>query len=44
MEQQPTMQDITDQLEQLIIKIILSVLIRVKEEIRYLDKKDEIKF
>jgi type II secretory pathway predicted ATPase ExeA len=44
MEQQPTMQDITDLIEQLIIKIILSALTRLKEEIRYLDKKDEIKF
>ena len=44
MEQQPTVQDITDMIEQLVIKIILSVLSRLKDEISYLDKKDEIKF
>jgi hypothetical protein len=44
MEQKPTIQDVTDQLEQMLVKIILAVLSQLKNKIAALTDEDKIKF
>lgn len=42
MEQQPTIQDVADQFEQLLIRIMLSVLFRLRDEAAGFSREDEI--
>lgn len=44
MEQQPTIKDVADQLEQLLLRIMLAVLSQLRDEIAGFKKEDEIKF
>jgi hypothetical protein len=44
MEQQPTIQDVADQLEQLLLRIMLAVLSQLRDEIAGLNDQDETKF
>lgn len=44
MEQKPTIKDVADQLEQLLLKIILAVLSQLIYKITALKDQDEIKF
>jgi hypothetical protein len=44
MDQQPTIQDVADQLEQLLLRIMLAVLSQLRDEIAGFNEKDEIKF
>jgi hypothetical protein len=46
MQQQPTIKDVADQLEQLLIRIMLAVLFRLTDEIAGFnsDSEDEVKF
>jgi hypothetical protein len=46
MQQQPTIQDVADQLEKLLVRIMLAVLFRLTDEIAGFnsDSEDEVKF
>jgi Rod binding domain-containing protein len=44
MQQQPTIQDVADQLEQLLIRIMLAVLRRLTDEIAGFNSEDDVKF
>jgi len=44
MEKQPSMEDVADQFEQLLIRIMLSVLYRLKNEVIDLNTEEEIEF
>ncbi len=44
MEQQPTIQDVADHFEQLLIRIMLAVISRLRDEIAGLKSEDEIEF
>ena len=44
MEKQPVMNDVADQLEQLVMEIILSVLLRLKNELASKNNNIEMKF
>ena len=44
MEQQPTIQDVADQLEQLLLRIMLAVLSQLRDEIAGFDSENKIKF
>ncbi len=42
--EQPTIQNVVDQFEQLLIRIMLSVLFRLQDEISGLNRKNDVKF
>ena len=44
MEQQPSIQDVADQLEQLLLKIMLKVLSQLRDQIAEFNHEDEMKF
>ena len=44
MEQHPTIQDVADQFEQLLIRIMLAVISRLRAEIAVFKSEDEIEF
>ena len=44
MQHQPSVQQVADQLEQLLLKIMLSVLSRLKDEIKDLKDGENMKF
>jgi hypothetical protein len=44
MQQQPTIQDVVDQLEQLLIRIMLAVLFRLTDQVAGFISEDEVKF
>ena len=44
MDQQPTIQDVADQLEQLLLRIMLAVISQLRDEIAGFNEKDEMKF
>ncbi len=44
MEQHPTIQDVADQFEQLLIRIMLAVISQLRDEIAGFKNEDEIEF
>lgn len=44
MQQQLTIQDVVDQLEQLLLRIILRTLFRLRDQLDSLDRENEMKF